>query len=53
VTAPVKKGFGTILIERGLSHDLAGEAKIQFLPDGVQARLRTVVGNPNKSAASE
>ena len=53
VTAPVKKGFGTILIERGLSHDLAGEAKIQFLPNGVQARLRTVVGNPSKSAASE
>ena len=53
VTAPVKRGFGTVLIERGLSYDLAGEAKVQFLPDGVQARLRAVVGDPQKSMPSE
>ena len=51
VTAPVKRGFGTMLIERGLSHDLAGEAKVQFLPDGVQAQLRAVVGSSRKSTA--
>ncbi len=53
VTAPAKRGFGTMLIERGLSHDLAGEANIQFLPNGVQARLRAVVRNPGKAPISE
>ena len=53
VTEPVKRGFGTILIERGLSHDLAGEAKIQFLSKGVQARLRAAVGSSGKTAASK
>ena len=27
VTAPAKRGFGTTLIERGLAHDLSGEAR--------------------------
>ncbi len=40
VVAPAKQGFGTVLIERGLAHDLSGEAKIAFLPDGVRASVR-------------
>ena len=48
VTAPTKKGFGTTLIERGLTHDLAGEARVQFPPDGVRAHLSAVVGGPAK-----
>ena len=52
VTAPARRGFGTMLIERGLSHDLGGEAKLQFLPDGVRARLRAVVSRPSRSAVS-
>jgi two-component system CheB/CheR fusion protein len=48
VTAPTKRGFGRTLIERGLTHDLAGEAKVQFLPDGVRAHLSAVVGGLSK-----
>ncbi|WP_428485504.1 CheR family methyltransferase [Rhodopila sp.] len=39
VTRPVRNGFGMTLIERGLAHDLGGEARIEFRPTGVQARL--------------
>ena len=49
VAAPLKRGFGTVLIERGLSHDLGGEAKVEFLPEGVRARLSAVVSGPGKS----
>jgi two-component system CheB/CheR fusion protein len=35
-----KRGFGLMLIERGLAHDLSGEARVAFLPDGVHATLR-------------
>ena len=45
VTSPGKRGFGTVLIERGLAHDLSGEAKVQFLPDGVRARVRAPLRN--------
>jgi two-component sensor histidine kinase len=38
VSAP-KRGFGLTLIERGLSHDLAGRAHVEFLPEGVHATL--------------
>jgi two-component system CheB/CheR fusion protein len=37
---PAKPGFGLLLIERGLKHDLAGQAVVEFLPEGVRARLR-------------
>jgi two-component system CheB/CheR fusion protein len=47
VTAPEKRGFGTMLIERGLTHDFAGEAKVQFLPEGVRAHLSAALGGPS------
>ena len=40
VTAPAKRGFGMTLIERGLAHDLSGQAKVEFLPGGVRASVR-------------
>ena len=43
VTAPAKRGFGTVLIERGLAQDLSGEAKVEFLPGGVRASVRAVL----------
>ena len=45
VTAPAKRGFGTVLIERGLAQDLSGEAKVEFLPGGVRASVRAVLRN--------
>jgi PAS domain S-box-containing protein len=35
VAAPSRRGFGSRLIERSLSHDLDGRARIHFAPDGV------------------
>ncbi|MDP8920830.1 MAG: sensor histidine kinase, partial [Pseudomonadota bacterium] len=35
VHAPVRKGFGSRLIERSLAHDLNGTAQIEFRPKGV------------------
>lgn len=35
VTPPSRTGFGRRLIERGLAHELAGSARIEFDPDGV------------------
>jgi two-component sensor histidine kinase len=35
VSAPVKRGFGSRLIERNLAHDLDGSAKIDFQADGI------------------
>ena len=40
VSPPVKRGFGTTLIERGFAYELSGDAMIEFAPAGVQARLR-------------
>ena len=44
VAPPAKRGFGTVLIERGLAHDLSGEARIEFLPAGVRASVRAPLG---------
>jgi PAS domain S-box-containing protein len=35
VRKPERRGFGSRLIERGLSQDLGGEVRIDFLPTGV------------------
>ncbi|MGZ5894712.1 MAG: HWE histidine kinase domain-containing protein [Xanthobacteraceae bacterium] len=35
VTAPSRKGFGSRVIERGLTHELEGTAYLDYQPDGV------------------
>ena len=35
VSTPNRRGFGSLLIERSLAHDLAGEAEIKYAPEGV------------------
>jgi two-component sensor histidine kinase len=35
VEMPSKRGFGSRLIEQGLSHDLSGEVQLDFAPEGV------------------
>jgi len=44
VQAPGKRGFGITMIERGLAHELAGEAHVAFDPKGVRAILRAPAG---------
>jgi PAS domain S-box-containing protein len=41
VAPPTRSGFGTRLIERSLSNDLGGEARILYLPAGVVAQMST------------
>lgn len=42
VTAPVKRGFGSRLIERSARDQLGGEATVDFLPGGV---VYTIIGS--------
>ena len=37
---PARRGFGSRLIERSLSRQLGGEARLEFLTDGVEFSLR-------------
>ena len=52
VATPVRQGFGTTLIERGLAHDLSGQARIEFNPGGVRASVRAVLRNEADKAAA-
>lgn len=45
VRPPVRRGFGTRLIERGLAHDLDGEVKLDFAPGGVRCALHIPFSN--------
>ena len=40
VTVPTRRGFGMRLIERGLPHEMGGEAKLVFRPDGLHCQIR-------------
>ncbi len=39
VAPPAHRGFGMTLIERAFAHDVRGEARIEFEPDGLVATL--------------
>jgi len=39
VTPPSRRGFGMTLIERSFAHDVSGEVKMDFAPEGVTAIL--------------
>ena len=39
VEAPKETGFGTVLIQQAVPHEMGGHARLQFLPDGVQAEF--------------
>jgi PAS domain S-box-containing protein len=43
VTAPVRRGFGSRLIEQGLAGDLGGEARIAFEPDGLRCTVEAAI----------
>jgi two-component system, chemotaxis family, CheB/CheR fusion protein len=54
VSPPTRKGFGMVLIERGLKQDMSAEVAVDFQPAGVKATLRAPlsVGGPDKPANS-
>ena len=39
VAAPLRRGFGQVLIEQGWRYDLGGEVGLEFLPEGLLCRL--------------
>jgi two-component sensor histidine kinase len=43
VAPPERKGFGTTLIQRGLTAQLGGSAEIEFAPDGMRCTLQCPV----------
>jgi two-component sensor histidine kinase len=51
VTVPSRRGFGSRLIEQGLTRELGGEAHITFLPDGLWCRLRLPLSSKLSLAA--
>ena len=46
VRVPETNGFGLSLIQRGLAHDLKGEASIEFRPGGLHAVLTVPLSRP-------
>jgi two-component sensor histidine kinase len=47
VTPPSRRGFGSRLIERGLSHELGGEVHIDFRASGVICTIEAPLGTEN------
>ncbi|TCM18101.1 two-component sensor histidine kinase [Novosphingobium sp. PhB165] len=43
VAEPAKRGFGRDLIEKIVAHELKAEVQLQFLPEGVECRLKVPV----------
>ena len=39
VAAPTQRGFGSTLLQRGLKHDLGGDAKLDFETDGLRCEI--------------
>lgn len=36
---PASRGFGSRLLERGLTHDFGGTVKLDFRPEGLEGRI--------------
>jgi PAS domain S-box-containing protein len=43
VCPPTRRGFGSLLVERGLKQDLDGEARIEFATTGVACTIETAI----------
>jgi two-component sensor histidine kinase len=43
VTPPLRRGFGTRLLEGGLARELSGSVHLSFRPDGVVCELRALL----------
>ena len=44
VRAPVRRGFGTRLLEQGLAADLGGRVNLEFLPEGLVCTVEADLG---------
>jgi PAS domain S-box-containing protein len=39
VSSPARSGFGRLLLEQGLTHDLRGKVQLDFAPDGLKCTI--------------
>lgn len=46
VTPPLRKGFGSRVIERGLTHELEGTVQLDYRPDGLICTMNIPVPGP-------
>ncbi|MCK1319631.1 MULTISPECIES: PAS domain S-box protein [unclassified Bradyrhizobium] len=46
VSKPLRRGFGTVLLERALAHDLDGDVTIGFEPEGLQCFVTAPIQRP-------
>jgi signal transduction histidine kinase/CheY-like chemotaxis protein len=53
VKLPTRSGFGSRLLERGLSHDLRGKAHLEFAPAGVRCTIEAPLDQPATGPAAE
>ena len=40
ITPPESRGFGSVVIERGIAHDLGGTTNLEFDPAGLRCTIR-------------
>jgi PAS domain S-box-containing protein len=45
VTPPERRGFGSLLVERGIGADLGGQARLDFAPTGVVCEIEVPLAN--------
>ena len=46
VRPPERRGFGSRLLEQGVAREFRGEVRLDFLPDGVECRMRLPLSPP-------
>jgi PAS domain S-box-containing protein len=46
VSPPARRGFGTLLVERGIATDLGGVARLEFAPSGVRCEIDVPIDTP-------
>ncbi len=50
VSAPSRRGFGTLMVERGLEVELGGAARLEFAPAGVRCEIEFPLNIPVRQA---
>jgi two-component sensor histidine kinase/PAS domain-containing protein len=50
VVPPSRRGFGSLLIERALCHDLNGQTRLEFAPEGVHCWITAVFAESEPKA---
>ncbi|GGC66302.1 hypothetical protein GCM10011504_50330 [Siccirubricoccus deserti] len=51
VWPPEHRGFGSPLLERGLTRECGGEVRLDFAPEGVECRIRLPLNTTENGAA--